>query len=165
MFLRFFGDIALRVKCLDVDFPDASLAKMVSSMQEVMELHDGVGLAASQVGDNRRVVVIRPPRKSKLLTMINPVITSRSDSRVTYEEGCLSFPGLYKDISRTSEISVEYYDVEGSKLYLNAANMLARIILHEIDHLDGKLFIDHLHWWDRLVITAQQKVKLFFRRG
>jgi peptide deformylase len=165
MYLRYFGDSVLRAKCLDVECFDKSLTKFAESMFKVMRENDGVGLASTQVGNNRRIVIVLPPGKPKPLVMINPVVTSKSESRVVYEEGCLSFPGMYKDIARPSEISVQYSDLNGQKFELDAEGMLARIILHELDHLDGKLFIDHLHWWARFVLTTQLRMKLIFNRG
>ncbi|MCP4144320.1 MAG: peptide deformylase [bacterium] len=165
MHLRYFGDSVLRTKCLDIECFDQSLTEFTESMIKVMREKDGVGLAAPQVGDNRRIVIVLPPGKSKPLIMINPVVTSKSESRVVYEEGCLSFPGMYEDVARPSEISVQYCDLSGQKFELNAEGMLARIILHELDHLDGKLFIDHLHWWTRFSLTTQLRMKLIFNRG
>lgn len=165
MHLRFFGDSVLRANCLDVECFDQSLTEFTELMFQVMRENNGVGLAAPQVGNNRRIVIVLPPGKSKPIVMINPVVTSKSESRVVYEEGCLSFPGMYKDVARSSEISVQYYDLTGQKFELNAEKMLARIILHEVDHLDGKLFIDHLHWWARFLLTTQLRMKLIFNRG
>lgn len=165
MHLRYFGDSVLRAKCLDVECFDQSLTEFVESMFKVMQKNDGVGLAAPQVGNNRRIVIVLLSGKSKPLVMINPVITDQSESRVVYEEGCLSFPGMYEDIARSSEISVQYYDLKGQKFELNAEVMLARIILHEVDHLDGKLFIDHLQWRTRFMLTVQLRMKLIFNRG
>jgi len=165
MHLRYFGDSVLRAKCLDVECFDQSLTEFTDSMFKIMCDNDGVGLAAPQVGSNRRIMIVLPPGKSRPIVMINPIVTSNSESRVVYEEGCLSFPGMYEDIARPSEISVQYYDLSGQKFELSAEKMFARIILHEVDHLDGKLFIDHLQWWARLVLTTQLRMKLIFNRG
>lgn len=105
----------------------------------------GVGLAAPQVGEPVRMVVLDvSEEKNSLMTLINPVITQRSQEQETGEEGCLSLPGIWEKVSRSSEITVKYTDLEGQEQELHADGLLAICIQHELDHLDGTVFIDHL---------------------
>ena len=105
----------------------------------------GVGLAAPQVGEPIRMVVLDvSEEKNSLMTLINPVITQRSQEQETGEEGCLSLPGIWEKVSRSSEITVKYTDLEGQEQELHADGLLAICIQHELDHLDGTVFIDHL---------------------
>lgn len=105
----------------------------------------GVGLAAPQVGEPIRMVVLDvSEEKNSLMTLINPVITQRSQELETGEEGCLSLPGIWEKVSRSSEITVKYTDLEGQEQELHADGLLAICIQHELDHLDGTVFIDHL---------------------
>jgi peptide deformylase len=109
-------------------------------MAKTMFKKDGVGLAAPQVGRNIRVVIIN--FKDKPLTMINPQILSRSWAKKLGEEGCLSVPNVFGMVNRHRRISVSFLDEKGQVKKLNASDMFARIIQHELDHLDGVLFID-----------------------
>ena len=105
----------------------------------------GVGLAAPQVGEPIRMVVIDvSEEKNNLLTLINPVITEKSDEEVIGEEGCLSLPGIWEKVARSTSIVVKFTDLQGNEQELHAEGLLAICIQHELDHLDGTVFIDHL---------------------
>lgn len=105
----------------------------------------GVGLAAPQVGEPIRMVVLDvSEEKNNLMTLINPVITQRSQEQEIGEEGCLSLPGIWEKVSRSTEITLKYTDLEGKEQELHADGLLAICIQHELDHLDGTVFIDHL---------------------
>lgn len=122
---------------------DSALAELIKDMFETLDANPGIGLAAPQIGVNLRLFVIKLddgiPR-----VFINPEITATSAERSMYEEGCLSIPGLWADVSRPKAVSVFAYDAKGRPFNLDAEGLLARCIQHEYDHLDGKLFIDRL---------------------
>lgn len=111
-----------------------------ASLAATMREKDGVGLAAPQTGKNIRVVVINT--KDGDLCMINPVITKKSWAKEYGEEGCLSVPGIFGQVKRHKKVKCSYYSPQGKKRSVEAKNLFARVIQHEIDHLDGILFID-----------------------
>lgn len=116
------------------------LQEFCLDMAETMLKKDGVGLAATQVDENIRLVTIKD--KEAILILINPKITKKSFARVWGEEGCLSVPGVYGQVRRHKKITCLYLDQAGKPKKIEASDMLARIIQHEVDHLDGILFID-----------------------
>lgn len=135
---------SLKEKSARVDDVDA-VQKLCSDMVETMMAEKGIGLSAPQVGQNVRVIAIHKDSDKSLddnVIMINPKIFSASRGKEKAEEGCLSFPGVFLDIERSKKIKVRYADVSGQEQKIKAANLFARVIQHEIDHLDGILFID-----------------------
>lgn len=134
------GDPVLKQVCAPVERVDKKLRHLLDDMAETMYAKEGVGLAAPQVGVPIRAVVINVDKK-KLYDLINPVIVSREGS-ITDQEGCLSFPGLFGDVERAEKVRVEYLNRYGKKKFVEADGLLARCIQHELDHLDGKLFIE-----------------------
>jgi peptide deformylase len=122
------------------DVLDQELQKMLPEMVETMIKKDGVGLAAPQIGKNIRLVTIR--FKDDNLILFNPVIVKKSLFKEWDEEGCLSVPDVFGDVKRHKKIAIKYFDKNNLEQQLNAEGLLARIIQHEIDHLDGILFID-----------------------
>jgi peptide deformylase len=122
------------------DVLDVELQKMLPEMVETMIKKDGVGLAAPQIGKNIRLVTVR--FKNDNLILFNPVIVKKSLFKEWDEEGCLSVPGVFGDVKRHKKIAIKYLDQNNLEQQLNAEGLLARIIQHEIDHLDGILFID-----------------------
>lgn len=131
----------LKKKSEDVTVFDEELAKFVQDLFAAMRAHDGVGLAAPQVGVLKRIAVVEYDGKSYVL--INPRIVEQKGLQ-DGEEGCLSFPGIYANVTRPEWVKVETYDVKGEKVFFEAHGYTARAFLHEMDHLNGKLFIDHL---------------------
>jgi len=126
---------------------DASLRKLVADMFETMYDAPGIGLAAIQIGTSKRVVTMDLAKKEEAKTpqvFINPEVTWSSTERATYEEGCLSIPEVYSDVERPAQVKVKYLDLEGELLEVEANGLLATCLQHEIDHLNGILFIDHL---------------------
>ncbi|MBX3113431.1 MAG: peptide deformylase [Fimbriimonadaceae bacterium] len=124
--------------------------KLAERMISIMKAANGVGIAAPQVGVSERIVVIAPERKP--IVLVNPTITEKSGTQVG-EEGCLSIPGLYGDVERFESVIVEAYDIKGRPIELEMKGYPAVVVQHEIDHLDGILFIDKvneatLHWMD-----------------
>lgn len=123
---------------------DASLRKLVADMAETMYEAPGIGLAATQVGALVRVVVIDVTEdKSRLLALINPEILEKSGEQVC-EEGCLSVPGIYEKVARAERVRVAALNTEGNRFEFDAEGLLAVCVQHEIDHLDGKVFVDYL---------------------
>ncbi len=124
---------------------DDGIRRLLDDMLETMYAAPGIGLAAPQVGDGRRVAVVDvSEEKNAPLRLINPRILWRSEELETAEEGCLSLPDQYGEVTRPREVEILYLDERGAQRRLKAEGLLARCIQHEIDHLDGILFIDHL---------------------
>lgn len=144
--VRVFGDPVLRQKAQAVVTFDAELRALVADMRETMKAYEGVGLAANQIGIALRLLVIDVPIEDESrvqFTIVNPVITGRSGSE-SGEEGCLSIPGIYEDVTRSARLHVSGQDEHGAPFELDAQGFLARAIQHEVDHLDGVLFVDRL---------------------
>ena len=140
-----FPNPVLAMKCQPVAEINDSLRQLAADMGETMYKAPGVGLAAPQVGEPIRMVVIDvSEEKNNLLTLINPVITEKSTEEETGEEGCLSLPGIWEKVSRSTAITVQYMDLDGQQQELKAEGLLAICIQHELDHLEGTVFIDHL---------------------
>ena len=140
-------DPILRKKCDPLEKVDDDTRKVLSEMLETMYDAPGIGLAAVQIGILKRLVVIdlsKDEEKKNPLFLINPVITQRSKTTSIYEEGCLSLPGQFAEIERPSECFLEYIDYNGKEQELKADGLLATCIQHEVDHLNGILFIDYL---------------------
>ena len=137
----------LREKSLTVKIVDEDLQKLMDDMLETMYAAPGIGLAAIQVGVPKRVIVldIAPKDKPKNpMYFVNPEIITKSENSSTYEEGCLSVPGQFAEINRPDKCHIKYLDYYGQPKEIKADGMLATCIQHEIDHLEGILFIDYL---------------------
>ena len=140
-------DLFLRQKSTKVDEVNDEIRTLMDDMLETMYNAPGIGLAAIQVGVPKRVIVIdlsRDDEKKNPLYFVNPEIISNSEMDATYEEGCLSVPGQYAEINRPDKCKIRYLDYNGNKQILDAKDLLATCIQHEIDHLEGILFIDYL---------------------
>jgi len=139
-------DPFLRQKSHDVDKVDDETRKLMNDMLETMYAAPGIGLAAIQIGIPKRIIVIDISKESekKPLYFINPKIILTSDDNSTYEEGCLSVPGQFAEIDRPDKCHINYLDYNGKKQELKAKGLLATCIQHEMDHLEGILFIDYL---------------------
>lgn len=140
--IRTFGDPALRQKARPVERVGELHRRIAGDMLETMRDAPGVGLAGPQIGVLERIFVWEVEEDHG--TLINPVITWRSDDEVEGEEGCLSLPGIYYPVMRARAVRVEGIDQGGEPVRFGAEDLLARVCQHEIDHLDGVLFIDHL---------------------
>jgi peptide deformylase len=124
---------------------DAALAALVDDMADTMYSENGVGLAASQVDQHLRVIVVDASEdRTALRAYINPEIIWRSNETRMFDEGCLSVPQIYDKVERTAAIKVRAYDVHGQPFEVEAEGLLAQCIQHEMDHLDGTVFVDHL---------------------
>jgi peptide deformylase len=151
-------DPRLKKKSLPVDTVDAGVRQLMDDMLETMYDAPGIGLAAPQVGVLKRVVVLdidREDTKTGPLFMANPEIVEASDEDVSYEEGCLSVPDHYSDVVRPSKVTVRYLDRDGTLQDLACEGLLATCVQHEIDHLDGVLFIDHISALKRNMILRK----------
>ena len=160
-------DPRLKKKALPVASVDADVRQLMDDMLETMYAAPGIGLAAPQIGELRRVVVLdieREDTKTGPLVMANPEIIAASDEDATYEEGCLSLPEHYADVVRPAKVTVRYLDRDGAKQELACEGLLATCVQHEIDHLDGVLFVDHLSALKRNMIM-KKLVKLKKQRA
>ena len=121
--------------------------KLMDDMLDTMYAANGIGLAAIQIGVPKRIIVIdlsKDPQKKEPIFFVNPIIKNKNLEKTTYEEGCLSVPNQFAEIDRPSKCDVEYLDYNGKNKILHADGLLATCIQHEIDHLEGVLFIDYL---------------------
>jgi peptide deformylase len=139
-----FPDPRLRTKAKPVEIVDDELRSLVDDMFETMYAAPGIGLAATQVDVHKRLLVTDvSPDKTEPHALINPQIVEKDGEAIT-EEGCLSVPGYYEEVKRAEHIRVKFLDREGAETEMEAEGLLAVCIQHEIDHLDGKLFVDYL---------------------
>ena len=139
-----YPDPRLRDRARPVDAVDEPLRRLVDDMAQTMYAAKGIGLAATQVGVARRVVVMDVSAEhDQLLVLINPKIVARDGAQVC-EEGCLSVPDVFEEVERAERITVHYLDRDGQAQQFDADGLLAVCVQHEIDHLDGKLFVDYL---------------------
>jgi peptide deformylase len=150
--LHLLGSPVLRQHSAEVRTVDDAVRRLVEDMFETMDAAHGVGLAANQVGVARRVAVI--DADSDRFAMIDPVIIE-TEGRATAEEGCLSIPEIFGDVSRPERVVIEALDQEGQRYRREAIGLKARAIQHEIDHLDGILFLDHLSLVKRQILLAR----------
>jgi peptide deformylase len=146
---------------------DGDIRKLVQDMADSMYAADGIGLAAVQIGVPQRVIVMdldqkdgdekagKKANKQDWRVFINPKILWASDELATYEEGCLSVPEIYDDVERPARIKAEYLDLDGSRMEIEADGMLATCLQHEMDHLEGVLFIDHLSKLKRAMLLKK----------
>lgn len=137
------GEEVLTERAKPVKTFDSALGILVDAMFETMEEADGVGLAAPQVGVSQRLFVI-DVRDGKQWTFINPEIIATSEECESAEEGCLSIPGVFSDVSRAARVTVQAQNLQGKPFTVEAEGLFARAIQHELDHLNGVLFIDRL---------------------
>lgn len=159
--IRILGDPVLRKKADPVAEIDDEVRRLIKDMFETMYEADGVGLAAPQVGASQRVIVVDPREQDvKPLGLVNPVILESGNDSDRGEEGCLSIPGLKDIVERSASIVLEALDVEGKPVRVEAEGLLARVLQHEVDHLDGILFIDRVSPLKRkMLLKRWQKVK------
>jgi peptide deformylase len=160
--LRYFGDPVLRQSGRKIEKFDDQLATLSQEMIEVMRESDGIGLAAQQVGIAEQFCVMDVPEHPDYpilcvldgkalspsllmpMSLANPIVSPLPSDEYYYEEGCLSFPGINADVARPEKISVSYQDMDGVEHTLECDGLLARCIQHEVDHLNGVLFIDRM---------------------
>jgi len=161
--IKKYPDPILRKKCQEVKEVTEEIKNLGWDMVETMKKNEGIGLAAPQVSELKRIIVVQPIRKRtpeerseiKPQIFINPKIIKKSRETIIDEEGCLSFPGLWLRIKRAKRVEIEALNENGEKISLKAEGLPARVLQHEIDHLDGILFIDRLSFWQKLKIKIK----------
>lgn len=166
-----YPDPFLKTKAKPVDKVDESVKKLIDDMTETMFRAKGIGLAATQVGVDKRIAILDVPNQKKdgsreervpgqnLIVLINPEIIE-TEGKITYEEGCLSIPGINADVVRAASVTVTAIDRDGNPVQFQAEGLFAIAIQHEIDHLDGILFIDRLSRLKRDIIKRKIKKML-----
>ena len=160
--IKKYPDPVLRKKCQEVKELTEEIKKLGLDMLETMIVNQGVGLAAPQIGELKRIIVVHPilkrtPEEIAARTpqvFINPKIIKKSRETIIEEEGCLSFPGLFLKVKRAKEVEIEALNENGEKIHFKVEGLAARVFQHEIDHLDGILFIDRLSFWQKLKICT-----------
>lgn len=159
--LRFMGDPVLRQKAVPVAEISDDVRRLIEDMFDTMYAEEGVGLAAPQVGVGQRVIVIDPHEADVApFALVNPEITASSPELERGEEGCLSIPGLREVVERSAWVRVEGINRDGERVVMEAEGLLARILQHEVDHLDGVLFVDRVSPIKRkLLLNKWQKVR------
>jgi len=156
--IRVLPDPVLRQKSKRVRIIDGSIRKLIGNMLETMHSASGAGLAAPQVGTPLRVIVIGIPEQEDI-ALINPEIVRRSGERLV-NEGCLSVPGYVGELKRAESVTAKGYDQNGKKIRIKADGLLAQALEHEIDHLNGMLYIDRLEDMDKLRKIEPEEVQL-----
>ncbi len=164
-----YPDKRLKLISKEVEVFNGALHDLLDDMYETMRAKNGVGLAAIQIGADKRVLIINVPLeveegeqdqpKENTLEMVNPVIVEK-DGTEKFQEGCLSIPGVYEDIERAKHVKVEYCDRDGNKHFIEDDGFLAVAMQHEIDHLDGKVFIEKLSYIKRKKFEKEWKRRL-----
>ena len=155
--IRVLPDPILRQKSKRVRTIDSSIKKLIEDMRETMHATGGVGLAAPQIGVPLRVIVIGMPEEEDI-ALINPEVVRRKGERLV-SEGCLSVPGYFGEIKRAESVTVKGLDPNGKEIRIKANELLAEALEHEIDHLNGVLYIDHLESMDKLRKIEPEEVQ------
>ncbi len=152
------GHPTLKRRAAPVVHVDDSVRGLIADLFDTMRAERGIGLAAPQVDDSRRVIVVDPTPMDaaggRPLALVNPEICAYAGSCV-FEEGCLSVPGVYAEVRRPERVQVHYLDAEGSSHTEEFTGLMARVVQHEIDHLDGMLFVDRLSKLRRVLLTRK----------
>ncbi|WP_029012264.1 peptide deformylase [Niveispirillum irakense] len=157
-------DTRLKAKCKPLDNVDGRVATLMDDMLETMYKAPGIGLAAPQIGVLERLIVVdvtdHKNEKPNPIAMVNPELILASDELAVTQEGCLSIPEIYADVTRPAQVRVRYVDRDGEVREMDADGLLATCIQHEIDHLNGVLFIDHLSSLKRnMILRKYNKTK------
>ncbi len=154
--IRTYPDQVLLSKAAEVEEIDGKLVSLARDMLETMYDAPGIGLAAPQVGIPLRLIVFDVERENggNPHVLVNPVITATEGEEVA-EEGCLSLPGLYASVKRARAVEVKGYDLDGKEVVMQAEGLMARVIQHEIDHLDGRLFVDRVGKFRRQMLLKK----------
>jgi peptide deformylase len=156
-------DPRLKVTCKAVAKVDDSVRQLMDDMLDSMYASNGIGLAAPQIGDNRRVIVCDVARKDdppKPMFLANPEIVWESDEEMVYEEGCLSLPEHYAEVTRPTKVRIRFLDHQNEIREIEADGLLGTCLQHEMDHLDGVLFVDHISALKRgMILRKLSKLK------
>ena len=161
--IRTFGDPVLKTRAAPVESFDESLVRLTQDMLATMRDNEGVGLAATQVGRLKRVFVAAI--EDDEYVVVNPVLTDISETTETATEGCLSIPGIQVDVERPTAVTISGQDVSGKPLQIEAADLLARVLQHEVDHLDGVLILDRTDRQSRKAAMREWREHLLAQQG
>ena len=153
--LRYDNDEILRKRAREVEVIDDKIKELAQDMMDTMHKYDGVGLAAPQVGILKRVIVIDLGEEGTQFILINPVLIKAKGEQIC-DEGCLSFPNQYGKVKRPKEIEIVALDINGKQIRVKGKDLLAQAIAHELDHLEGKLFIDFVEPGTLETITPEE---------
>jgi peptide deformylase len=156
--IRRFGDPVLKTRASPVESFDGSLSDLAEAMLDTMRKHEGVGLAANQVGRLKRILVAAV--EDEEFVLVNPVVEESTGTTEKEPEGCLSIPGIHVEVDRPTAIRVSAQDASGTPLELEASGLLARILQHEIDHLDGVLILDRTDRESRKAAMREMRERL-----
>lgn len=162
MKIRIYGDPVLREPAEDVTEFGKELEDLAGKMVQAMIEADGIGLAAPQVGLSKRFLVVGLPTgedatRRRVYAMANPEIIDEGDELVIMEEGCLSIPGISEEVERPETITIRFQNLKGETVEMEARDILARVVQHEMDHLDGVLFTDHLSPLKKTMLRGRLK--------
>jgi peptide deformylase len=160
--IRTFGDPVLKTRASPVQSFDGSLSHLAEEMLATMRKHEGVGLAANQVGRLKRILVAA--LEDEEFVLVNPVLEESAETTEKEPEGCLSIPGIQVEVERSTQIRVLAQDAAGAPLELEASGLLARILQHEIDHLDGVLILDRTDRESRKAAMREMRERLLAQR-
>ena len=161
--IRTFGDPVLKTRAAPVETFDESLARLTEEMLATMRENDGVGLAANQVGRLKRVLVASVEDEDYVI--VNPVLSALSETTEQGQEGCLSLPGINVEVNRPTAVTVTGQDASGEPLRIEAQDMLARVLQHEVDHLDGVLILDRTDRQSRKDAMREWREQLLAQQG
>ncbi len=161
--IRTFGDPVLKTRAAPVESFDESLVRLTQDMLATMREQEGVGLAANQVGRLKRVFVAAIEDEEYVI--VNPVLADWSETTESVPEGCLSIPGIQVDVERPTEVTVSGQDASGKPLELRATDLLARVLQHEVDHLDGVLILDRTDRQSRKAAMREWRERLLTQQG
>lgn len=153
--IKKYGTPILKQKSEEIREITSEIKELVFDIVETMKKRQGIGLSAPQVGVLKRIIAVETPQGPK--AFINPQILKMSKEIEIGEEGCLSFPGLYLKIKRVKEVLIKAKNIEGKDIEIKTEGILARVFQHEIDHLDGILFIDRLNVWQKIKVKCKLK--------
>jgi peptide deformylase len=161
--IRTFGDPVLKTPATPVERFDESLVRLTQDMLATMRDKEGVGLAANQVGRLKRVLVAA--LEDEEFVIVNPVLMERSETTETESEGCLSIPGIQVDVERPVAVSISAQDLSGKPRRVEASDLLARVLQHEVDHLDGVLILDRTDRQSRRAAMRDWRERLLAQQG
>lgn len=156
--IKKYPDPILRKKCQEVKEVTEEIKNLCRDMIETLVENQGIGLAAPQVGELKRIIVVQTEKEPEVF--LNPKILKKSRETILIEEGCLSFPNLFPKIKRAKEVEIKVLDPKGKTIQIKAKGLAACVFQHEIDHLDGILFIDHVRVGRRI-----WELLKFYKRG
>lgn len=161
--IRTFGDPVLKTRAAPVESFDESLLRLTEDMLSTMREYEGVGLAANQVGRLKRVLVAAIEDDEYVI--VNPVLTDAAETTETGPEGCLSIPGIQVEVERPIAVTVSGQDTSGKPLRIEATDLLARVLQHEVDHLDGVLILDRTDRESRKAAMREWRERLLAQQG